>query len=208
MYVKSGRFLSPQTHIFLFFEQNDRKICVCQKKAVILCSILRYCADENALMSEQNHYIIDLSRLGIGSYVFDIELNDEFFASVEKSEILSGKVAAKATLNLREDDYSLMIAVRGTVFVVCDRCLDPMPLEIEDEQEIWSEEEEAFDAEGEGFETRGGKPKAKTQSIDLSWLAYEIVSINIPLVHCHPTGGCNPQMDLLLQSHLCDEPEP
>ena len=149
-------------------------------------------------MSEQDHEIIDLSRLGLGSYVFDIALNDEFFASVEKSEILSGKVAAKATLNLREDDYSLTIAVRGTVFVVCDRCLDSMPLEIEDEQEIWSEDEE--EASGEGS-------KAKAQCIDLSWLAYEIVSINIPLVHCHPTGGCNAQMDLLLQSHLCDEPE-
>ena len=160
--------------------------------------ILRYCADENALMSEQDHEIIDLSRLGLGSYVFDIALNDEFFASVEKSEILSGKVAAKATLNLREDDYSLTIAVRGTVFVVCDRCLDPMPLEIEDEQEIWSEDEDEANGEGQ---------KAKAQSIDLSWLAYEIVSVNIPLVHCHPTGGCNPQMDLLLQSHLCDEPE-
>ena len=163
-----------------------------------MCPILRYCADENALMSEQNHYIIDLSRLGIGSYVFDIELNDEFFASVEKSEILSGKVAAKATLNLREDDYSLTIAVRGTVFVVCDRCLDPMPLEIEDEQEIFSEDEE-----DETPMVNGKCPNGKC--LDLSWLAYEIVSINIPLVHCHPTGGCNPQMDLLLQSHLCDE---
>ena len=163
-----------------------------------MCPILRYCADENALMSEQSHYIIDLSRLGIGSYVFDIELNDDFFASVEKTEILSGKVAAKATLNLREDDYSLTIAVRGTVFVVCDRCLDPMPLDIDDEQEIWSQEEE---------EMSNDEPATNDQ-IDLSWLAYEIVSINIPLVHCHPTGACNPQMDLLLQSHLCDEPEP
>ena len=140
-------------------------------------------------MSEQNHHIIDLSRLPVGTHRFDILLDDDFFASVEKSEILRGKVVANAVLNLREEDYSLSIAVRGTVYVTCDRCLDPMPLEIEADDMVEREE-----------------PMA--DCLDLSWLAYEITSIHIPLVHCHQPGGCNPQMDLLLQSHLCDEPEP
>ena len=149
-------------------------------------------------MSEQNHYIIDLSRLPIGTHGFDIQLNNDFFSGLEKTEILSGQVDAKLTLNLREDDYTLTIAVHGTVYVTCDRCLDPMPLEIDDEQEIWSDDE---------VESNDQLPTTNDQ-LDLTWLAYEIVSIYIPIVHCHQTGGCNPQMDLLLQSHLCDEPEP
>jgi len=148
-------------------------------------------------MSEQNNYIIDLSRLSIGTHVFDIQLDDEFFKSLEKSEILSGNVSAKVTLNLREEDYSLNIAVRGTVFVVCDRCLDPMPLDIDDEQEIFSEDEEEMSDD-----------KSQMSTLDLQWLAYEIVSINIPLVHSHQPGECNQQMELLLHDHLCDEPEP
>ena len=142
-------------------------------------------------MRGQNTYIIDLTRLPIGTHRFDILLDDGFFASVEKSEILSGHVAAKLTLNLREEDYSLSIAVHGTVSVLCDRCLDPLTLEINDEQEIFSEDEEPNE-----------------QMVNLQWLAYEIVAINIPLVHCHPTGACNPQMDLLLHSHLCAQQEP
>ena len=153
-------------------------------------------APDFAPMSEQNHYIIDLKRLPIGTHQFDIQLNNDFFESLEKSEILSGEVAATAVLNLREEDYQLNIAVRGTVFVVCDRCLDPMPLEINDEQEIWSNEEEM---------TNG---KSQMSNLDLSWLAYEIVSINIPIVHSHQAGECNAQMELLLHNHLCDEPEP
>ena len=149
-------------------------------------------------MSEQNHYIIDLSRLPIGTHGFDIQLNNDFFSGLEKTEILSGQVDAKLTLNLREDDYTLNIAVHGTVYVTCDRCLDPMPLDIDDEQEIWSDDEVVSNDQ---------LPMTNDQ-LDLTWLAYEIVSINIPLVHCHQNGGCNPQMDLLLQSHLCDEPEP
>ena len=143
-------------------------------------------------MSEPSHYIIDLSRLPIGTHKFDFQLNDDFFSSLEKTEILSGQVVANAVLNLREEDYSLTIAVQGTVSVVCDRCLDSMAIEIDATDEWLSEDENA----------------SPTAEIDLSWLAYEIVSINIPLVHCHPTGACNPQMDLLLQSHLCEHVEP
>ncbi len=148
-------------------------------------------------MSDQNHYIIDLKRLPVGTHTFDIRLNDEFFQSLEKTEVLNGVVDAKATLNLREEDYQLNIAVHGTVFVVCDRCLDPMPLDIQDEQEMFSDEEEMANDQA-----------VKGQTLDLSWLAYEIVSINIPLVHSHQSGGCNKQMELLLHDHLCDEPEP
>ncbi len=93
-------------------------------------------AADFAPMSEQNHYIVDLKRLPVGTHLFDFQLDNDFFSSLEKSEILSGEVVAKAVLNLREEDYQLNIAVQGTVFVVCDRCLDPMPLEIKDEQEI------------------------------------------------------------------------
>ena len=147
-------------------------------------------------MSEQNHYIVDLKRLPVGTHLFDFQLDSDFFSSLEKSEILSGEVVAKAVLNLREEDYQLNIAVQGTVFVVCDRCLDPMPIEIDAEQEIFSgdEEEEPLNSQ--------------LSTLNLSWLAYEIVSINIPLVHSHQAGECNKQMELLLQDHLCAEPEP
>ncbi len=147
-------------------------------------------------MSEKDHYIIDLKRLPIGRHSFDITLDDAFFKSLEKTEVLGGEVVSKATLNLREEDYQLNIAVHGTVFVVCDRCLDPMPLDIEDEQEIFSEDE--------NLENR----KSIIDNLDLTWLAYEIVSINIPIVHSHQAGECNKQMELLLHDHLCAEPEP
>ena len=44
--------------------------------------------------------------------------------------------------------------------------------------------------------------------VNLQWLAYEIVSINIPIVHSHQPGECNKQMELLLHDHLCADPEP
>jgi len=143
-------------------------------------------------MSKESHYTIDLKRLKTGTHEFEVTLDDGFFQELEKTEVLGGKVEAKVALNLREEDYWLTIAVHGTVFVTCDRCLDPMPLEI-DARDEWTSE----DADS-----------APNDELDLSWLAYEIVSINIPIVHSHQTGECNKQMELLLHDHLCDEPEP
>ena len=161
-----------------------------------LAYVIFFCnfAPDFAPMSEKDHYMIDLSRLPVGTHQFDIQLDDEFFASLEKSEILSGTVVAKATLNLREEDYQLKIAVHGTVFVVCDRCLDPMPLEI--------------NANDEMIDSLNDAAELPNDELDLSWLAYEIVSINIPIVHSHQAGECNKHMELLLQDHLCDEPDP
>ena len=127
-------------------------------------------------MSRQDHYMIDLSRLPIGTHVFEIQLDSDFFASLEKSEILSGDVAAKVVLNLREESYQLNIAVHGTVFVVCDRCLDPMPIDINDEQEIFSDEED------------NDQYSTTAHQLDLSWLAYEIVSIKIKKNHREVVG--------------------
>ena len=93
-----------------------------------------------AFMAGLASHIIDLSRLELGTHRFDIQLDNAFFASVEKSEILGGEVAATAVLSLREEDYSLAMKVKGTVQVVCDRCLDAMDVEIDDEQDIEQEE--------------------------------------------------------------------
>ena len=147
-------------------------------------------------MSMESHYTIDLKRLKIGTHEFEVTLDDGFFKNLEKTEVLGGKVEAKIALNLREEDYWLTIAVHGTVIVTCDRCLDPMSLEIDANDEF-----DSSDASLNG-------DASLNDELDLSWLAYEIVSINIPVVHCHQAGECNKQMELLLQNHLCDEPEP
>ena len=153
-------------------------------------------------MSMESHYTIDLKRLKIGTHEFEVTLDDGFFKELEKTEVLGGKVEAKIVLNLREEDYWLTIAVHGTVFVTCDRCLDPMALEID------ASETSSPNDEMSANESLNDEPKASNDVLDLTWLAYEIVSINIPVVHCHQAGECNKQMELLLQDHLCDEPEP
>ena len=130
-----------------------------------------------------------LSQFKPGTYAFDFILDTAYFQAIEKTELLGGNVQVQAQLSVREQDYDIHLKLKGQVQVTCDRCLEPMTIEVENEEVIEDEEQ---------------------QTIDLFWLAYETVTINLPLVHCHPDGGCNPEMAALLQTHLRsieEEPE-
>lgn len=138
-------------------------------------------------MGNWQAHIVELSKLEIGTYRWNYQLDSVYFSAIEGTELLGGCVDAHAVLNLREEDYDLTVSVKGVVQVVCDRCLDPMDLPVNAEDEIEADK--------------------AAKIIDLDWLAYEMIVVNLPLVHCHQAGGCNPQMDALLQSHLCTDLE-
>jgi uncharacterized metal-binding protein YceD (DUF177 family) len=137
-------------------------------------------------MMDKKSHIVALDSMELGAHVFDFQLDNAYFSEIENSELLGGEVKVEAHLNLREYDFDLDIAVKGLVQVTCDRCLDEMDVAINAEENEWEWDEE---------------PKL----IDLSWLAYELIIVNLPLVHSHQDGGCNPEMDALLQDHLCTE---
>ena len=139
-------------------------------------------------MIGQETHIITLDSLELGSYVYEFQLDNAYFSQIENSELLGGEAYVEARLNLREHDFDLEISVKGLVQVVCDRCLDVMDVAVDAEESEWEWDEE---------------PK----KLDLNWLAYELIVVNLPLVHSHQDGGCNPEMDALLQDHLCTDLE-
>ena len=161
-------------------QKKCQNICVSQKKAVPLQAKL----DKNVKMTEQKSHIVTLDSLNLGDHVFDFQLDNGYFSSIEDSELLGGEVQVHAELNVREYDFDLSIDVQGQVQVTCDRCLDELDLEVDAYEDEWDWDEE---------------PK----KVDLSWLAYELIIVNLPLVHSHQDGGCNSEMDALLQDHLC-----
>lgn len=147
---------------------------------------------------ESNENILHLDELVIGRHEYDIALNSAYFASIEKSEVVGGAVEAHVVLRLFERSYTVHIHAAGMVELICDRCLDKMAYEMEAEDDFRSDEMDGDIA------SEGGK------TLDLNWLTYELIITNLPIVHSHPEGECNPAMQELLQTHLCSaqaEPE-
>ena len=175
-------FLIKQELGYIFGEIQKKcgKIWSIQKKAVPLQANL----DKSVIMTEQQSHIITLDSLNLGEHVFDFQLDNNYFCQIENSELLGGEAQVHAELTLRERDFDLTVEVQGLVQVTCDRCLDAMDVEIDAFEDEWDWDQE---------------PK----KVDLSWLAYELIVVNLPLVHSHQDGGCNSEMDALLQDHLC-----
>ena len=140
-------------------------------------------------MAQLNDIQLHLNELEQGKHHFSFRLDDLFIQGlpanygVDKSEITGCLIDAEANLNLRENDYSLHIAAKGSVQLVCDRCLATMSYPVDVEDDIWPYEDEQ-----------------STDTLDLAWLTYEMIIINLPLVHSHPDGECTPDMQQLLQA--------
>lgn len=140
--------------------------------------------------------VINLDQLEPGIHTFDIHLDSAYLQSIEKTELLGGEIDAKATLNLLPKGFELTMTVHGVVSVTCDRCLEPMDIAVSAEDDMTAD---AVDAISEN---------KKGNLVNLNWLAYELTIVNLPIVHSHQNGGCNPEMDNLLQNHLCTAEEP
>ena len=151
------------------------------KKKQYLCTLILQNCEE---MSEKMNNIVLLEKLELGEHLLDFQLDNSYFSTIENSELLSGSVDVKARLIIHEDDFAVDLDIVGQVQVTCDRCLDAMDVDVDIYEEDIEVEED-------------------TKQIDLAWLAYELIIVNLPLVHSHQDGGCNPQMDALLQDHLC-----
>ena len=134
------------------------------------------------MAQNEGNTVIVLSELEQGKHTFAFELDSTYFQGIEKSEILGGNVHVEAELRLRESDYDLHLKAQGIVQLTCDRCLGAMDYAVDVEDTIQSDEDEQSD------------------ELDLSWLAYETITINLPLVHSHPDGECIPDMQQLLQA--------
>ena len=143
-------------------------------------------------MAESNsNMVLQLRELPQGKHHYSFRLDDAYFQGIEKSEITGGEVNIDADLTLRESDYSLHLKAQGEVRLICDRCLGEMSYAVDVEDDILPADDDE-----------------PSETLDLKWSAYEMITINLPLVHSHPEGACMQDMQQLLQAHLCSTVEP
>lgn len=82
-------------------------------------------------MNPYTPYRIPFLGLKIGRHEYEFELDDTFFASFEHSEISGGKLQADLLLDKQGSMMVLDFHVYGTVSAECDRCGDPMEVDVE-----------------------------------------------------------------------------
>jgi uncharacterized metal-binding protein YceD (DUF177 family) len=151
----------------------------------------------------RKEYVIPFIGLKTGSHVFEYDLTDAFFEGIEDSIIHRGNVHVRLDLEKKETMLVGIYHVEGSVTTECDRCTDPIEVEVEGEYQIVykigggdvSDDEALVVLEKDAFE------------VDIEMNLYELVAVSLPLRKIHEIEDCNQDMIALLEKYVVNSLE-
>jgi len=157
-------------------------------------------------MEKQGLYVISFKGLSLGSHVFDWTIDGGFFASYEISEINDASIGVRLTLVKHSRFLELNFVLNGWAKVNCDRCLDPLKLEIASEAKMFvnfGEQAGEDDSEGNDVVIL----PYDEDRLDVAQYLYEYAHLSLPLRRVHPEdengrSDCNAEMISKLEQYL------
>lgn len=156
-----------------------------------------------AQMDTSGTYTIDLQDLFDAPQDYCFELGGEFFDTMASTLLNTGQVSVRLHAERQCDTCLLDFAFEGEVTVPCDRCLDDMQVAVEGESQI-----KVLVGGREATADDEVAVPADQKQLDVSWLMYEMIALEVPLTHVHEEGQCNAEMMKTLAQHMvgeCDE---
>lgn len=157
-------------------------------------------------MSKRGSYAVRISGLGEGDHIFSFELDRQFFALFEQSDICNGKVLATVTLEKKPGVLALHFSLEGEVEVMCDRCLENFMTGVSSTQSIFVKVGEIHGEVDEDVLIIG----KDEHEIDVGQYLYEFIVLALPYQRIHPDDAngnslCNPEMLKKLDAHRVKE---
>lgn len=151
-------------------------------------------------------YSIPLNGLKEGRHEFDFEIGKAFFDEFEESEITDGSLVAYIEMDKISSHIDLLIRIKGSVMISCDRCLEMFsrPLECENRLLV-----------GLGKSISEDDPDILSltddeNTLDLKQNFYEYIHLALPIKRVHPDdrngkSTCDPVMLKKLHELLVEE---
>lgn len=139
---------------------------------------------------EFDSFLISFDALKLGDHTYRFLLDDEFFKSLEYSEIQKGNVIVEAVMNKSERLLRWELYFEGEVMVQCDRCGDEFSAEIDFEEDLvvkFGAEEDTDD----GFIVL----KQTAYQFDIAHYLFESINLSLPTRKIHPEVNGVPDCD-------------
>lgn len=156
-------------------------------------------------MEKQVEYQIPISGLSLGKHDFRYEIDSDFFADFEYSEVREGSIEVCLTIDRRETMMDLHFDIRGWVLLPCDRCADEFQQTIENGYDFFVKLGTEYVEESDDVVVL----PAEQPSFGVKTLIYEFIILSLPIHRLHPDGECNPEVLKFLseQTEVEDEKE-
>lgn len=147
-------------------------------------------------------FVLQFSGLKLGFHEYEFEIVDLFFEQYAIEDVDGGNIHVNFTLEKRENMMELSIKMAGTLKTICDRCLDPMVLATDTEDQVMIKFGSETNSDNEELLVLG--PEA--YQIDIAPFLYEFITVQFPLRKVHDEDDCDPAVIEKLQEAL-DTPE-
>ena len=160
-------------------------------------------------MQTRKEYIIQFVGLSVGTHLFEFDINDKFFESLDYSEIKQGNIQVKLSLLKQSNMMVLQFEIGGTIKTNCDRCTVKFDLPINGNYKLIVKV---------GGSDTGNEDDdiitiaANEHELDLSQYLYEYITLSLPIKRVHPDnskGGttCDKKMLKELKNFLIENEE-
>ena len=145
---------------------------------------------------------LPLKTLSEGEHKFSFTLDKQFFKNMENPDIHDADLVSDITVTHKNDLYHLSMHVTGTVTLICDRCLDNLLWPIDASYDITVKYGDDYEETDELLVIPYGD-----NSLNVSYMLHDTVSLAVPIKHVHPLGKCNRAMSALLRKHRAVGPD-
>ena len=148
-------------------------------------------------MGKFSEFNLPLKSLTEGTHEFCFHLGPEFFSNMENTDIHGANLKVKLTVVYARDIYELSFHITGDIVLLCDRCLDEMTLPVDATYNINVQYGADYDDSSDNLLII---PESD-RDLNVSYMIYDTVVLEIPIKHVHPAGKCNRQMSAMLRKH-------
>ncbi len=147
-------------------------------------------------------------RLGGSDETVEFTLGNSFFVSNENSEWGGGEIQVSVLMTKTHGLISLEFHLRGTLKVICDRCLEFYPETVESRQTLFVK----FGEETGEISENVIVLSREEHHLDISPFLNEFLILALPLKKVHAdnddgSSGCKETMIKKLKEHLIQEVE-
>ena len=177
--------------------KSQRKGIIIQKKKTIICKMQINFVTLQPEMYSLDSLNINLKGLTDNDTRLDFSLNDDYFQSLDETEVTRGNVSVGVDIHKVTDScFELDFNIEGTVTVTCDRCLDDMLQPISTNTRLVAQFGEEYSEDDDLVTVEEG-----SGILNVAWFVYESIALQIPIKHVHAPGKCNRAMIDMLEEH-------
>jgi uncharacterized metal-binding protein YceD (DUF177 family) len=155
-------------------------------------------------------YVIPFGNLSIGAHEFDWLVEKVFFAEYETSEIEDACIKIHLTAVKHVHFMEVEFSMTGWAEVQCDRCLDPLKVDIKTEARLIAGFGTLSDKEEDDENTDVVTLPHDAKEMDMTHYLYEYAHLALPVRRVHPDdalgkSACDKEMIKQLERYLVKE---